>query len=96
MTDIKEIRKAVADYISSEGCGCCTGSDHLLHKARLAKLLKVPMYADKSGYDFYKFTTKWADGDGARFPSALIGIGVDIPKGLKGTILEVKPNSPHD
>ena len=36
------------------------------------------------------------DGDGARFPSALIGIGVDIPKGLKGTILEVKPNSSHD
>ena len=30
------------------------------------------------------------DGDGARFPSALIGIGLDIPKGLKGTLLEVK------
>ncbi len=30
------------------------------------------------------------DGDGARFPSALIGIGVDIPKGLTGTILKVK------
>ncbi len=27
------------------------------------------------------------DGDGARFPSALIGVGVDIPTGLKGTIL---------
>ena len=36
------------------------------------------------------------DGDGARFPSALIGVGLDIPKGLKGTILEVKPNSSHD
>ena len=29
------------------------------------------------------------DGDGARFPSALIGVGVDIPKGLNGTILKV-------
>ncbi len=36
------------------------------------------------------------DGDGARFPSALIGIGLDIPKRLKGTILEVKRrNSSH-
>ena len=32
------------------------------------------------------------DGDGARFPSALIGLGVDIPTGLKGTILEVSKN----
>lgn len=30
------------------------------------------------------------DGEGARFPSALIGVGVDIPTGLKGTVLEVK------
>jgi hypothetical protein len=36
------------------------------------------------------------DGDGARFPSALIGIGLDIPKRLQGTILEVKPNSSHE
>ena len=36
------------------------------------------------------------DGGGARFPSALIGIGLDIPNGLKGTILEVKSNSSHD
>ena len=28
------------------------------------------------------------DGDGARFPSALIGIGVPEPKDLKGTILK--------
>lgn len=28
------------------------------------------------------------DGDGARFPSALIGIGVDIPKELKGISLK--------
>lgn len=30
------------------------------------------------------------DGDGARFPSALIGVGCDIPKNLSGTILIVK------
>lgn len=29
------------------------------------------------------------DGDGARFPSALIGVGVDIPKGLSGTLLKI-------
>ncbi len=32
------------------------------------------------------------DGDGARFPSALIGIGVEPPRDLKGTILF--PNTP--
>ncbi len=31
------------------------------------------------------------DGDGARFPSALIGFNVEPPKGLEGTILY--PNS---
>lgn len=30
------------------------------------------------------------DGEGARFPSALIGVNVDIPKGLSGTILKVR------
>lgn len=29
------------------------------------------------------------DGDGARFPSALIGVGVDIPKNLSGVIIMV-------
>jgi len=32
------------------------------------------------------------DGGGARFPSALIGVGLDVPKGLKGTVLVVKHN----
>jgi len=32
------------------------------------------------------------DGDGARFPSALIGVGLDIPKGLKGIVLKVINN----
>jgi len=31
------------------------------------------------------------DGKGARFPSALIGIGVDIPKGMEGTTLLIHP-----
>ena len=30
------------------------------------------------------------DGDGARFPSILIGIGVEVPRSIKGIILEVK------
>jgi len=29
------------------------------------------------------------EGDGARFPSALIGYNVDIPKGLSGTLLKI-------
>ncbi len=33
------------------------------------------------------------DGDGARFPSALIGLNVDIPKGLKGTLLKILKES---
>lgn len=55
---IPEIRRAIADYIQSEGCGCCQGGDHDGHKAALAKLLRVPMYRDKSGYDFGRFKTK--------------------------------------
>jgi hypothetical protein len=55
----KNVRKAVADYMSSEGCSCCQDEDgHKKHKKVLAKLLDVPMYDDKSGYDFYQFKTK--------------------------------------
>lgn len=53
---LKEIRQAVADYMHSEGCGCCR--DNVAHEKnaeRLAKLLKVPKYIDGSGYKFYKF-----------------------------------------
>jgi len=35
------------------------------------------------------------DGNGSRFPSALIGFNVKKPLGLKGTILEVSVNSSH-
>ena len=55
----KELREAVADYMSSEGCGCCEDSERQdMAKARLAKLLKVPAYKDGSGYNFNKFATK--------------------------------------
>lgn len=55
---LKAIRTAVADYISSEGCGCCQGGDHDQHKEKLGKLLRVKKYADKSGYDFSKYKSK--------------------------------------
>lgn len=53
----KQVRTAVADYIKSEGCGCCGGDDHPQHTAALAKLLNVRKYPDGSGYDFLKYRT---------------------------------------
>ena len=51
--DLIEIRRAVADYISSEGCGCCSDSDgHKTHQEKLAKLLKVRKYVGGSGFNF--------------------------------------------
>lgn len=61
MAEIKlaEIRRAVADYMWSEGCSCCRDGDaHKEHEAALAKLLRVPKYPDDSGYDFGRFRTK--------------------------------------
>lgn len=56
--ELKEIRKAVADYMRSEGCSCCRDTDaHELNAARLAKLLRVPCYPDGSGFDFQKYRT---------------------------------------
>lgn len=56
---IAEIRRAVADYMRSEGCSCCRNTeDHKKHEAVLAKLLGVPKYKDGSGYDFGKFVTR--------------------------------------
>jgi chemotaxis regulatin CheY-phosphate phosphatase CheZ len=53
---IREIRAAVADYMKSEGCDCCSNTEeHKKAKKRLAKLLNVPKYEDGSGYDFGKF-----------------------------------------
>lgn len=54
----KELRRAVADYMRSEGCSCCEGLDHDDHKERIAKLLNVRKYPDGSGYDFGPYETK--------------------------------------
>jgi hypothetical protein len=52
----KKVRQALAEYIASEGCGCCRDYErHEVAAAELGKLLHVPMYNDKSGYNFYKF-----------------------------------------
>ena len=56
--ELKLIRKAVADYMQSEGCSCCEGDNHKDDKKVLAKILKVPKYKDGSGYNFNKFATK--------------------------------------
>lgn len=53
----KKLRTAIADYMQSEGCGCCEGANHLINKEVIAKLLRVPKYKDGSGYDFNRFAT---------------------------------------
>ena len=57
MKDIEAIRRAVADYMYSEGCSCCQDQDaHDKHRAELAKLLRVPK---RNGWhDFSKYRTK--------------------------------------
>lgn len=53
------IRQAVADLIASIGCSCC-GDREAQRKAEqdLGMLLAVPMYPDRSGFDFSEFRTK--------------------------------------
>jgi hypothetical protein len=53
-----KMRRAFANYRSSEGCGCCEGSKHEEHEQAIAKLLGVPKYKDGSGYDFSKYQEK--------------------------------------
>lgn len=54
-----KIRRALADYMASEGCSCCQDSEaHREQEKVLAKLLRVPKYKDGSGYNFPKFRTK--------------------------------------
>ena len=54
-----EIRRAVADYMYSEGCSCCRNIDsHEKHAERLGKLLEVSKYNDGSGRNFSKYRTK--------------------------------------
>lgn len=54
--EMEALRRAIAEYMASEGCSCCGDYDkHKEDKARLAKMLDVPMYSDGSGYDFGPF-----------------------------------------
>jgi hypothetical protein len=55
--ELNALRKAVADYMYSHGCGCCKSPSNDEHKKKLAELLKVPQYKDNSGPDFYRFRT---------------------------------------
>lgn len=55
---LADVRQAVADYMYSEGCSCCRSSNHDENGERLAKMLKVKKYADKSGYDWFKYRSK--------------------------------------
>lgn len=58
ISDLEALRTAVANYMQSEGCSCCQGSDHEYHKSILAMMLDVPSYSDGSGWDFDKFRSK--------------------------------------
>lgn len=50
---MEALRTAIANYMTSEGCGCCGDYDsHKEHTDVLGKLLNVPKYSDNSGYDF--------------------------------------------
>lgn len=51
-----ELRRLIADYMSSEGCSCCRNIEaHEKHAASLAKAVGVPKYSDGSGYDFARY-----------------------------------------
>lgn len=51
-----DLRRAIADYMGSEGCSCCEDTDaHDEAKTAIAQLLNVPKYDDGSGYDFYRY-----------------------------------------
>lgn len=54
----KQLRRAVANYMRSEGCDCCRGHKHGEYEKRLAKLLDVEKYDDGSGFDFNKYSFK--------------------------------------
>lgn len=53
-----ELRRALADYVVSEGCSCCRNeAAHSEAAERLGKLLRVPRYSDGSGRNFVKYRT---------------------------------------
>ena len=54
----KDLRKAIANYIATEGCSCCRDTDgHDSSLSVIANLLNVPKYSDGSGYNFDKYET---------------------------------------
>lgn len=54
---VDALRQAVADYMHSEGCGCCGDHDsHRIHLAALGKLLRVPKRKDY--YNFAPYRSK--------------------------------------
>lgn len=56
--DVEEVRQAVADLIGASGCSCCRDDRNwYLAEQRLAKMLHVKEYADKSGYDFNRYSS---------------------------------------
>lgn len=56
---LSQIRRAVADYMYSEGCSCCRDTEaHEQAAEVLAKLLRVPRYQDDSGYNFAHFRSR--------------------------------------
>lgn len=56
-----ELRTLVADYMGSEGCSCCRGSDHEDHRNALCKALDMRKYSDGSGYDYGRYQSKGDD-----------------------------------
>lgn len=56
LVEVALVRAALANYMRSEGCGCCSDRDaHKEDEEVLAKLLDVEPYLDGSGYDFGKY-----------------------------------------
>ena len=55
----RRLRKALAEYIHSEGCSCCENTkEHDKAATKLANLLNVPKYKDGSGHDFDRYRRK--------------------------------------
>lgn len=59
MVPIPVVRRAIADYMRSEGCDCCQDIEaHKKHAKILAELLGIDPYDDDSGYNFGKYESK--------------------------------------
>lgn len=54
---IAGLRTAVADYMQSEGCGCCGDYEkHKVHKDKLGELLGLPALPDIDDTVYYNFS----------------------------------------